>query len=398
MTVPLLASGRLRTTALTLGALWALGACGGTAPDAPASNDGAAVPGRLVIVGGGLAPDNEAVYRAVLDGRDGSGPVCVLPTAGGDPEASMASAVDRLDGWGGPGTARGILIAESAPERADDPAVASQLRECGGFYFTGGSQSRVVDTFLPAGRSTLAYEALMERWRGGAVVAGSSAGAAMMGRRMIAGGGSLEALEHGVVERGPGDDDGVIVGPGMGFFDQGWLDQHFLARGRWGRLLVASMHAPAYDVGLGIDENTALVVDGAVAEVVGASGVVILDARSDLTLDLLGAGDRVDLTTLVVTPAAGREPAPAPETEPGTDPDRVDPFERWRLLRDLARTAPAREGLAYRAGDGTVLELQPLEGFRAQAAPGGAGQGPEGTARGLSAGPYRVVLTPPAGG
>lgn len=395
MTIPLLAPRRFAAVAL-IGALAFPAACGEAGEDPP-------VAGRLVIVGGGLAPDNEAVYRAVLDGREGSGPVCVLPTAGGDPEASMASAVERLDEWGGPGTARGILLAESAPERADDPAVASEIRGCGGFYFTGGSQTRVVDTFLPDGRSTLAYQALVERWRGGAVVAGSSAGAAMMGRRMIAGGGSLEALEHGVVERGSDDDDGVVVSPGLGFFDHGWLDQHFLARGRWGRLLVVSLHAPAYDVGFGIDENTALVVDGDVAEVVGASAVVVLDARDGITLDLLGAGDRVDVTTLVVTPLTGREAAPAPETEPGTaesesEAGGIDPFERWRLLRDLARTAPVGEGLTYRAGDGTVLELQPLDGFRAQAVPGGAGQGPEGTARGLSVGPYRVVLTPPAGG
>lgn len=378
---------------MVLTAVAVLAGCGAAA-DVPVAEQ--ARPGRLVIVGGALAADNEAVYRAVLDGREGDGPVCVLPTASGEPEASMGSAVERLDAWGGPGTARAVLIAATEPARADDPAVASRLRSCGGFFFTGGSQSRIVDTFRPGGSTTAAYRVVVDRWREGAVVAGTSAGAAMMGRWTIFGGSSLEAVEHGVVERGA-EGDGVVVGPGMGFFDHGWLDQHFLARGRWGRLLVATLQAPAYDVGFGIDENTALVVDGAWAEVVGASAVVLLDGRKGLTLELLGSGDTIDLTTLAVRPAPGRVPAPAAATDEAATTG-VDPFERWQLLADLARTAPEGEGLVYSLEDGSVLELRPAEGFRADIAPGGGGPGPEGTPRGLSAGPYTVSWTARPGG
>lgn len=387
MTIPLLALRRFAAAAL-IGALAIPAACGEAGEDPP-------VAGRLVIVGGGLAPDNEAVYRAVLDGREGSGPVCVLPTAGGDPEASMASAVERLDEWGGPGTAVGVLLTETDPARADDPEVGARLRTCSGFFFTGGSQTRIVDTFRPGGRATAAYDAVMERWRAGAVVAGTSAGAAMMGGRMIAGGGSPGALAHGVVERG--NDDGVVVAPGMGFFERGWLDQHFLVRGRWGRLLVATLQEPTYDVGFGIDENTALVVDGRHGLVVGASGVVVIDGRDDPTLDLLGAGDRIDLETLAVTPAKDRRPAPAFD-DPGAGEDAEDPFARLRLLRDVARTAPTSARLRYEAARGVVLELVPDSGFRAESAPGGAGEGPGGTPRGLSAGPYRIVGAGPLGG
>ena len=372
---------------------------GDSAAEAPKS-----APGRLVIVGGALSPDNEAVYQAVLDGRLGDGPVCVIPTAGGDPAASMASAVERIDRWGGAATAQGVLVTVDAPERADDAEVAAQLRGCSGFYFTGGSQSRIVAAFRPDGRATLGYEALISRWREGAVVAGSSAGAAMMGGHMISGGASMDAFEVGV-----GDDpEGVEVTQGMGFFDQGWLDQHFLARGRWGRLLMTALRAPPYAVGYGIDENTALVVDGDRATVVGASGVVVINARNaqgddvveGITLELLGAGDAIDLQSLEVTPAAGKlaaEPVAASSAA-----DLTDPFARWALLTHLAGLSEADGArLDYAFGEGWTLELAPASGFRIRRSdpdveatgPDGPAVGPEGTPLGLGAGPFSVRIT-----
>ncbi|GIT51179.1 MAG: hypothetical protein Ct9H300mP15_13920 [Gemmatimonadota bacterium] len=87
-----------------------------------------------------------------------------------------------------------------------------------------------------------------------------------------------DAVTHGV--RLP-DGDGVHTrGKGMGFFELGMLDQHFLARGRIGRLLVSTLQENSPQIGLGIDENTALVVDGDSAWVGGASGVVVVDGRS----------------------------------------------------------------------------------------------------------------------
>ena len=64
---------------------------------------------------------------------------------------------------------------------------------CSGFYFTGGSQSRIIDVFLHLVTQP-SYATLMKRWREGAVVAGSSAGAAMMSQTMISGGSSREAI------------------------------------------------------------------------------------------------------------------------------------------------------------------------------------------------------------
>src|SRR3954468_13034285 len=87
----------------------------------------AAQPGRLVIVGGALAANNESVYRAILDGRLGKGPLCVFPTAAAAPDSAMAGPVANFDTFGGAGAAKGVLIAMDKPETARDPAIVSQI-------------------------------------------------------------------------------------------------------------------------------------------------------------------------------------------------------------------------------------------------------------------------------
>ena len=359
------------------------------------SRDGEArTTGRLVIAGGGLQADNSAVYQSIVDARAGDGPLCVVPTASSDPEASMERAVATLTGYGGVGSVKGILISTENPSQAQDPSVVAEVRTCSGFFFTGGSQSRIVDVFLPGGDTTEAYRALWQQWQEGAVVSGSSAGAAMMSRVMIAGGSSADAVTHGV--RLP-DGDGVHIREGMGFFELGMLDQHFLARGRIGRILVSTLQENSPQIGLGIDENTALVVDGDSAWVVGASGVVVVDGRSvqrtgpsrglGLRMSLVGAGDLLDLRTLSVQRERTKNPMPVTETSIELP---EDPFARWvflHLMVDLASSSIQEATFALSEANLRVLED---EGFSASMA--GPTGGIEGTPAGFSAGPFKVDL------
>ena len=359
------------------------------------SRDGEArTTGRLVIAGGGLQADNSAVYQSIVDARAGDGPLCVVPTASSDPEASMERAVATLTGYGGVGSVKGILISTENPSQAQDPSVVAEVRTCSGFFFPGGSQSRIVDVFLPGGDTTEAYRALWQQWQEGAVVSGSSAGAAMMSRVMIAGGSSADAVTHGV--RLP-DGDGVHIREGMGFFELGMLDQHFLARGRIGRLLVSTLQENSPQIGLGIDENTALVVDGDSAWVVGASGVVVVDGRSvqrtgpsrglGLRMSLVGAGDLLDLRTLSVQRERTKNPMPVTETSIELP---EDPFARWAFLHlmvDLASSSIQEATFALSEANLRVLED---EGFSASMA--GPTGGIEGTPAGFSAGPFKVDL------
>lgn len=365
--------------------------------ETPSDIEEAAEPGRLVIVGGALQPDNAAVYSAVVGGRSGDGPICVIPTASSDPVEAIDGAVETLTEYGGSGSAKGILISTDNPGRARDPAVASELAGCSGFYFTGGSQSRILDVFLPEGDTTEAYRALWKRWREGAVVAGSSAGAAMMSRVMISGGSSDEAVIQGVADAP--DADGLRLRPGMGFFEP-ILDQHFLARGRIGRLIVAVGHAEAPPIGLGIDENTALVVEGDSAVVVGASGVVVVDGRAarvaestsglDVTVRLAGAGDVIDLRSFDIRRGSDKTALPVEEA---TLELPEDPFARWaflHLIHDLASSSAAEASFDL---PGVTLRFIKAPDF--SAAVSGMSGGVEGTPLGLSAGPLRVELRGP---
>ena len=356
-----------------------------------------AAPGRLVIVGGALDSANAEVYRAVIEGRDGNGPLCVLPTASGEPAASMESAAAILAAYAGPGAVVGILLSTDDPARADSSSVADSLAACSGYFFTGGAQSRVLDVFLPQGDTTEAFRALWRRWQEGAVVSGSSAGAAMMSGIMIASGNSPEAVERGLAAQEDGE--GISIRRGMGFFERAMLDQHFLARGRIGRLLVAVLAVDSVPVGLGIDENTALVVDGATARVVGASGVVVVDGRaaertsairgSGIRVTLAGTGDLVDLGTFEVRRAPAKVALP-PSDAALTAPD--DPFERWAFLHVLLGLAAGPEQtVTFEIGD-AVLTLREGEGF--SAAMTGQEGGVEGVPLGFSAGPYVVDLLP----
>ena len=130
----------------------------------------------------------------------------------------------------------------------DDTSSESSLRaiqQATGIFFTGGDQARIVDTL----KDTEIDKLLHRRFAEGLVIAGTSAGAAMMPDMMIV---------EGDGETNPRVDT-VEMGPGMGFLPNIAIDQHFAQRGRIGRLLSA-MAQQSIDLGFGIDENTAVIV------------------------------------------------------------------------------------------------------------------------------------------
>ncbi|MEM6454293.1 MAG: cyanophycinase, partial [Acidobacteriota bacterium] len=356
----------------TRAALWVLAAFAlllPTARGAAAAEADVAAP--LVIIGGALEPDNEAVYRAILDRRLDDGAVCVVPTASGQPKRSMRSYVDDFRRYAGSRDAsRGVLLRHDRPRRADASRWAARLADCGAFFFTGGDQSRIVDVWRPRGRSSQVDAALRARHAAGAPVAGTSAGAAMMSDPMIGAGGNVEALRHGVVDRdGP---PGVWVRDGMGFWPGVLVDQHFLERDRLGRLLVALAASSDASIGVGIDEDTALVVDpDAPWRVVGRSGVVIV-ARTSAAgapftghLWLLAPGDGFDLQGMRAE-AAGAQPvtpsaaaARAADLDPWTDGQLRTALRALAADPGRAQIWPTPDGGSVRLTPSTTTRVRP---------------------------------------
>ena len=106
------------------------------------------------------------------------------------------------------------------------------------------------------------------RYRQGAVVGGTSAGAAVMSPLMMTGEADLESIRAGTTE----------LVPGIGLWHEVIVDQHFVRRQRWARLVSAVLDHPEL-VGVGIDERTAVEVEGRNWRVLGEGTVVIVDAR-----------------------------------------------------------------------------------------------------------------------
>lgn len=406
MSVKISGARRFAGTIALFGLFGLFSGCAGSdspSTESPAT-DGSPEPGRLVIVGGALAADNVEVYQAVITAREGTGPLCIIPTASGVPDESMASAIERFQSHGAPAV-EGIWITTENPEAASDPAVVEALEACSGYWFVGGSQSRVMDVFRPNGQRTPADSALHRRWQAGAVVSGSSAGAAMMPSRSIGGGSSAEAMEFGVTH----DDEmpGVWVMDGMDFVPWAMIGQHHLARGRWGRLVIATLEEPGQMLGLGIDENTALVYENGVARVLGASGVLMVDVANatrganggvtGVRLELLGAGDGVSAADRLVLRAGGKSPVPMPVSGPSVSEIADAPFERWAFLHLLHRmaadAAPAPGGGAVVElnGGARTLRLRRGDGFFAGA---NATEGVQGTPFGLTLGPLVLEIGP----
>ncbi|HXV76773.1 MAG TPA: cyanophycinase [Candidatus Polarisedimenticolaceae bacterium] len=286
-----------------------------------------AAPGPLVLVGGGLDESNEPVYREILGLRAGPRPICVLPTASDEPQQAADRFAARFERYGGPGTATVVRL---KPGGADKPKIARRLEQCGGFFFLDGDPSRIVDTLRGGGRTSLAEQAILRVHRRGGVIAGSNAAAAAMSDPMIAGEtGSDDALRHGVSSSA--GEAGLWVRDGMGFLDAGLTDPHHISAGRTGRLLVALAALDGVDRGFGIDDDTALVVDGTRARVVGSSQAIVVEkvsagsgrlrlAGARFRVLVLGNGDGYHLDDRTAFVDAGKNVLRLPDRVP-TPPD-----------------------------------------------------------------------------
>jgi cyanophycinase len=226
---------------------------------------------------------------------------------------------------------------------------------------------------MPGGKVTPLLQAVWDVYRSGGVVAGSSAGAAIMSATMIRDGEDMMSLLKGTIRPGKEIDRGLgFVGKGL------FTDQHFLRRGRIGRLLPV-MVATGYTRGLGVEENTAAIVHGDEVEIVGAGGALFTDlerANNDAKLgafnvhgarlSFLDRGDRLNLATGDITPSVGKLAElkldwMAADFKPGADsvPFELDMLGNWTIVHAMAALVDSRatelKGLAYdarpRAGD-----------------------------------------------
>ena len=248
--------------------------------------------GRLVIVGGALSNQQDDIFEALLGDDIAREKIkaAVIPAASSKPSFYGERFRKELIGRGL--TASNVRLLELAQKddsstnkidestwskNADNNEIVEWIEACDIVWFTGGDQSRITATLMPKGQASESVKALHRLLERGGTIGGTSAGAAMMSATMIVGGNSEGALFEGIAadplidqEDGP-----LLLGEGLGFFLHGIIDQHFDAKARLGRLILAVSQETREETkyGFGIDENTAFVVDLSTmtATVAGAS-------------------------------------------------------------------------------------------------------------------------------
>ncbi len=235
---------------------------------------------KLVAVGGGKRPP-AAIKQFVNWAGAEQSKILIITWASGVPQESF-------DGIKKDFAAYQIASFENAPfapltEQTRREFLA-QLKNSTAVFFTGGDQNRIMDVLA----DEELYNALRERYAAGVVFGGTSAGTAAMTTPMMTGEANLKII------------DGAKVGArqGMALLPNIVLDQHFIVRQRENRLFGLILSGPNL-LGIGIDENMALLVeDNRLAEVIGDTQVMFIDAQKQngaMLIHLLKNGERFDL-------------------------------------------------------------------------------------------------------
>lgn len=210
-------------------------------------------------------------------------------------------------------------------EEAKSESKLRILDDATGVFFTGGDQMKITSQI----GDTPVFRRLQEIYEEGGLIAGTSAGAAVMSETMLVTG---------------GDEDSHVIGgslrmaPGLGLIRDVIIDQHFMERGRLGRLLGAVAQNPK-NLGIGIDEQTAIVVErGNGFYVLGSGAVYVIDGSEvsysniaeedlkktlsiyDVRMHMLSQGDRFDLLARRPRQMKGRAAEKLPEKEQEPQP------------------------------------------------------------------------------
>lgn len=230
--------------------------------------------GTLIIIGGKEDKDgNKEILQQVAD-RAGSGRLVIATVATDVPE-------DLWEEYRKLFRELGVRHIEHLDIRTREEALSEEnarmVENAKVLFFTGGDQLKITSQL----GDSMVYRRTMELLEKGGTVAGTSAGASVMSTTM---------LVAGPGDKSPNVEDVVRMAPGLGLFPDAVVDQHFAERGRIGRLVSAISQNPRH-LGVGIDEDTAIIVHGLdFFEVVGRGAVYVLDA-SEMTYSNLVEGD-----------------------------------------------------------------------------------------------------------
>lgn len=287
--------------------------------------------GRLVMIGGGLGVNNKSVFLNLIEAAGGTQKArfAILPAASLSLESAHFFRAELAE-FGVRSDQVTILevLHSNAPQSANAPKNVAEIDRATAVYMTGGDQVRLVAALRnPDGSDTRLLAAMRRLYQRGGVIAGTSAGASAQSTQMLAASGlpsmlvdeGFDALDFGLttdpVARG------ILVTRGLGFLEQGIIDQHFLQyRGRLGRLSRVTLEGNI-PFGIGIDKNSAVRVDpNGKFSVISGMAIVVLPEKGvcragpvgcsieSVSIALLSAGDVFDPSTHTFTIHPSKQP------------------------------------------------------------------------------------------
>jgi cyanophycinase len=261
------------------------------------TNTGSGREGTLIIIGGHEDHDGERVILKEVAKHVRDGKLVLATVASHEPEGYLEKYQRSFGELGIPQVTE--LYIEERDQATSEEKLAD-LRDVSAVFFSGGDQLRITSVI----GDTPIDQQVHEIFANGGVIAGTSAGASAMSETMLVRGSNSSSFRIG----------DLSMAPGLGLLPNVIIDQHFAERGRIGRLIGAVSQNPRV-LGIGIDEDTAIVVRGQRFEVIGTGAVYLVDAGDvthsniaeaspdealsiyDLKLHVLSAGDGFNLKT-----------------------------------------------------------------------------------------------------
>jgi cyanophycinase len=235
------------------------------------------VSGSLFIIGGGSRP-SELISRMIEEtGLHEKGYVVILPMASTEADSAII--------WSGEqffeNSIKNVTGFNFQASQLLNEAWLDSIRNASLIYISGGDQNK----FMEIVGGTEIETALWDAYTKGAMIAGTSAGAAVMSHFMITGN-ELRNPEYTSTFRTI-ESKNLELANGLGFIQSAIIDQHFIWRSRHNRLLTAVIENPEM-TGIGIDESTAILVKGKQAEVVGSAQVMVFKNPDKTALEING--------------------------------------------------------------------------------------------------------------
>lgn len=221
--------------------------------------------GKLFIIGGGNRTDSMMNELIDIAGIRTTGYIYILPMASSVPDSAIMWAKEDFSVTGIKKVFGFNFLAGKTPPKTQ----LDSLRNARLIYISGGDQSRFMSVVI----NTPVMDAIHQAYKSGSVIAGTSAGAAVMSKKMITGNQKKhQGSDAGFVTM---ESDNIEISHGLGFLNDVIIDQHFIKRQRLNRLVAASIENPD-QLCVGIDESTAIIVDGDYATVTGIGQVIVI--------------------------------------------------------------------------------------------------------------------------